>query len=100
MDFMERGTPGNKAIPQVGSGGTCSRRDHQPLSVPLQSEWGIIASSLAEGTRPATALQSISDFHLRGDAKQIDEIQNALGALYQGEGSVGTRGSTDPPGNA
>jgi uncharacterized protein (DUF1501 family) len=39
-----------------------------------------------QGAVPATALRSIADFHLGGDAQAVARMQAALAALYGGEG--------------
>jgi uncharacterized protein (DUF1501 family) len=92
MDFMERGTPGEKAILTGWIG-----RHLQQVASSNQSPFravgmGLLLQQSLRGPVQATALQSIADFHLRGDVKQIENIQTALASLYQGDGFVEREG--------
>ncbi|MBI4788269.1 MAG: DUF1501 domain-containing protein [Chloroflexi bacterium] len=92
MDFMERGTPGEKAIPT----GWIGRHLQQVASAnksPFRAVgMGSLLQQSLRGPAPATALQSIADFHLQGDAKRAQQIQDALAALYAGDGFVESEG--------
>ncbi len=92
MDFMERGTPGEKAIPTGWIG-----RHLQLLASATKSPFravgmGSLLQASLRGPVQATALQSIADFHLRGNAKQVDSIQDSLASLYAGDGFVELEG--------
>ncbi len=92
MDFMERGTPGEKAIPT----GWIGRHLQQVASAnksPFRAVgMGSLLQASLRGPVQATALQSIADFHLRGNAKQVDSIQSSLASLYEGDGFVELEG--------
>jgi len=94
MDFMERGTPGEKAIPtgwlarhlQIMAGDNKS---------PFRAVgMGTIVQAALRGPVPATALQSIAQFHLNGNAQEVAKIQSGLAALYQGDDFVDVQGAT------
>lgn len=92
MDFMERGTPGEKSIPTGWIG-----RHLQQMASNSQSPFravgmGTLLQQSLRGPVSATALQSIADFHLLGNAKQTETIQNALASLYDGDGFIETEG--------
>lgn len=92
MDFMERGTPGEKAIPTGWIG-----RHLQQVASSNQSPFravgmGTLLQQSLRGPISATALQSITDFHLRGDGRQIEKFQQVLASLYEGDGFIETEG--------
>lgn len=92
MDFMERGTPGEKAIPTGWIG-----RHLQQVASSNQSPFravgmGTLLQQSLRGPVSATALQSITDFHLRGDGRQIEKFQQALASLYAGDGFIEAEG--------
>ena len=92
MDFMERGTPGEKAIPTGWIG-----RHLQQVASSNQSPFravgmGSLLQASLRGPVQATALQSIANFHLQGDQKKAQAIQDALAALYAGDGFVEAEG--------
>lgn len=92
MDFMERGTPGEKSITTGWIG-----RHLQQMATNNRSPFRAVGlgTNLQQSLRgpiPATALQSIADFHLQGDARQVQQIQNALAALYAGTDLVEENG--------
>jgi uncharacterized protein (DUF1501 family) len=89
MDYMERGTPGEKSL---GSGwlarhlqSTTWENDSPFRAVGI----GAMLQSSLRGPVSATAMQSIAQFHLGGDnqAAEIAEFQNTLAQLY-GTGSL------------
>lgn len=85
MDFMERGTPGSKAIPTgwigryLGSVDTGNRSPFRAVGM------GTLLQASLRGPVPATALKSIADFHLGGRTAQASEIarfQTGISSLY------------------
>lgn len=92
MDFMERGTPGDKAIPTGWIG-----RHLQMVATSNASPFravgmGTLLQQSLRGPISATALQSVADFHLQGDQKKAQAIQNAIASLYEGDGFIETNG--------
>lgn len=92
MDFMERGTPGEKAIPTGWIG-----RHLQVVASKNQSPFravgmGTLLQQSLRGPVSATALQSIADFHLQGDQKKLAPFQDALASLYSGDGFIEANG--------
>src|SRR5207253_3275018 len=84
MDYMERGTPGEKAM-QTGWIG----RHLQAMASSNQSPFravglGTIVQQSMRGTIPTIALQSIADFHLRGEQQELARIQQSISSLYDG----------------
>lgn len=92
MDFMERGTPGEKSIPTGWIG-----RHLQTMASSNQSPFraigmGTLLQQSLRGPVSATSLQSIADFHLQGDQKKIASFQNALASLYAGDSFIEAQG--------
>ena len=92
MDFMERGTPGDKAIPTGWIG-----RHLQLMASNNQSPFraigmGTLLQQSLRGPVTATALQSIADFHLQGDQKKLAVFQDAQASLYAGDGLLEAQG--------
>lgn len=93
MDYMERGTPGEK---QISTGWLA--RHLQVAAVENGSPFravgfGSLLPSSLRGPIPAIALKSIEDFHL-GRQKQGGEIaqfQNAISAMYSADTNLGMR---------
>ena len=90
MDYMERGTPGQKQIPT----GWLARH-LQTVAVHNQSPFravgmGPILPASLHGPVSATALDSIAQFHLGGanPGAQITRFQNELALLYAGGGML------------
>lgn len=84
MDYMERGTPGEKQM-QTGWIG----RHLQAMASSNQSPFravglGTIVQQSMRGTIPTIALQSIADFHLRGEQQELGRIQQTISSLYDG----------------
>jgi uncharacterized protein (DUF1501 family) len=85
MDYMERGTPGSQTI----STGWINRH-LQALTAagdanasPFRAVgFGTLLQASLRGPVPATALQSIADFHLKGNASEAQAFQNSLALLY------------------
>ncbi|MFN8499370.1 MAG: DUF1501 domain-containing protein [Anaerolineae bacterium] len=92
MDYMERGTPGEKQIPT----GWLARHLASVASVnnsPFRAVgMGGTVQAALRGPIPATALQSIATYHLNGNTQEIAKIQATLAALYQGTGSIEQQG--------
>jgi uncharacterized protein (DUF1501 family) len=93
MDFMERGTPGEKTIPTGWIGRHLQQMASQNKSPFRAVGMGSIVQESLIGPVAATALQSISSFHLNGNPQQIAQVQNALASLYEGDGFVEVEGS-------
>jgi uncharacterized protein (DUF1501 family) len=82
MDYMERGTPGEKQIPTGWIARhlmTASWENASPFRAVGMG--GVLQASL-RGPVPATALRSITQFHLGGDPGAVSAIQGALSSLY------------------
>jgi uncharacterized protein (DUF1501 family) len=82
MDYMERGTPGEKRLTTGWIG-----RHLQTLATENQSPFravgiGAMLQASLRGPVPALALRSIAEFHLRGREEEIAEVQAALEQLY------------------
>lgn len=92
MDFMERGTPGEKAIPTGWIGRYLQQAASANQSPFRAVGMGSLLQASLRGPVQATALQSIADFHLQGDAKKAQSIQDALASLYDGNGFVEAEG--------
>ncbi|MFN8482777.1 MAG: DUF1501 domain-containing protein [Anaerolineae bacterium] len=92
MDYMERGTPGEKQIPT----GWLARHLASVASVnnsPFRAVgMGGTVQAALRGPIPATALQSIATYHLNGNPQEIAKIQATLAALYQGTATVEQQG--------
>ncbi len=84
MDFMERGTPGEKQIPT----GWLARHLQSAAwenDSPLRAVgFGSMLQSSLRGPVPATALKSIADFHLggRSDVRELEVFQASLAGMY------------------
>lgn len=92
MDFMERGTPGEKTIPTGWIGRHLQVMVSQNQSPFRAVGMGTLLQQSLRGPVPATTLQSIADFHLQGDQKKIAAFQEALASLYSGDGWLETQG--------
>lgn len=84
MDYMERGTPGEKAMPTGWIGRHLQVQASDNKSPFRAVGLGAMVQQSLRGPIPAIALQSIADFHLRGDAKEIGKIQQTIASLYDG----------------
>lgn len=92
MDFMERGTPGEKAMPTGWIGRHLAQVATNNKSPFRAVGMGTLLQQALRGPVSATALQSISDFHLRGDNRQVQQFQTALASLYDGDGFIESEG--------
>ncbi|MBI1802660.1 MAG: DUF1501 domain-containing protein, partial [Chloroflexi bacterium] len=93
MDYMERGTPGEKAIPT----GWLARHLQATASSnksPFRAVgMGSMLQAALRGPVPATALQSIADFHLRGGGAELKNFQASLASLYSGSDLIEMEGT-------
>ncbi len=93
MDFMERGTPGEKAIPTGWIGRHLQQMASNNKSPFRAVGMGSLLQQSLRGPVAATSLQSIADFHLKGDSRQVEYFQNALASLYEGDGFLASEGT-------
>ena len=82
MDYMERGTPGEKSIPTGWIGRHLQTAPWQNESPFRAIGMGGVMQAALRGPIPVTTLNSISDFHLQGDVSQLTEIRARLESLY------------------
>jgi uncharacterized protein (DUF1501 family) len=82
MDYMERGTPGEKSIPTGWIGRHLQTAPWQNESPFRAIGMGGVMQAALRGPIPVTTLKSISDFHLQGDVSQLTEIRATLESLY------------------
>jgi uncharacterized protein (DUF1501 family) len=82
MDYMERGTPGEKSIPTGWIGRHLQTAPWQNDSPFRAIGMGGVMQAALRGPVPVTSLQSIADFHLQGDSSQLTDIRQRLAALY------------------
>ena len=82
MEYMERGTPGEKSTP---SGWLARHLASAPWSNPSPFRavgMGTMVQSALRGPISALSLKSIADFHLSGRDDQLGALQRALSQLY------------------
>ncbi|MDK1118403.1 MAG: DUF1501 domain-containing protein, partial [Anaerolineae bacterium] len=82
MDYMERGTPGEKAIPTGWIGRHLQTAPWQNESPFRAVGMGGVMQAALRGPVPVTTLKSIADFHLGGDMAQLAGFRQSLAALY------------------
>ena len=82
MDYMERGTPGEKSIPTGWIGRHLQTAPWQNESPFRAIGMGGVMQAALRGPIPVTTLKSISDFHLQGDVSQLTDIRARLESLY------------------
>ncbi len=93
MDFMERGTPGEKAIPtgwlarHMQTAASSNKSPFRAIGM------GAMLQASLRGPVPATALASIAQFHLNGNTQEIAKFQQSLAALYQGDNFLDQEGT-------
>lgn len=83
MDYMERGTPGEKSIPTGWIGRHLQTATWQNESPFRAIGMGGIVQAALRGPVPVTTLKSIADFHLQGDTSRLAELRQSLAALYE-----------------
>ena len=88
MDYMERGTPGEKQIPTGWIGRHLQTAPWQNESPFRAVGMGGVMQASLRGPIPVTTLQSIADFHLAGRARDLEQIQRTLAGLYSFGGSL------------
>lgn len=92
MDYMERGTPGDK---QVGTGWLARHLQFAATEngSPFRAiGFGALLPSSLRGPIPAIALQSIADFHLGGQYKgRIEQFQTAISSMYSADETLNLR---------
>ena len=83
MDYMERGTPGEK---QIASGWIARHL----LTAPWENESpfraigiGVGLQASLRGPIPAAALKSVAEFHLPGNPRGVAVLQQTLSSLYE-----------------
>lgn len=84
MDYMERGTPGQKSSNDGWLGrhlATTAKQNDSPFRA---IGMGSILQQSLRGPVPAAALQSIADFHLQGRSADLAIFRQQLEALYGG----------------
>jgi uncharacterized protein (DUF1501 family) len=107
MDWMERGTPGERRLLSGWLGRHLAAVDPANTSPFRAIGFGDLVQASLRGTIPATSLASIADFHLQGFEDQISRFQGTLAALYSGTtfldvqalqtfGAVGRLAAADP----
>ena len=94
MDFMERGTPGEKQIPTGWLGRHLQITAGQNNSPFRAVGFGSMLQTSLRGPVPATALQSIARFHLQGRQDLIAQFQKSLEAMYNGSDTLAAEGHT------
>ncbi|MBE2194241.1 MAG: DUF1501 domain-containing protein [Anaerolinea sp.] len=82
MEFMERGTPGSKNAPNGWLNRHLQTSAWQNSSPFRAVGMGTMLPSSLHGMIPALALNSITEFHLRGDERQAQIAAQALANLY------------------
>ena len=82
MDFMERGTPGERKLVSGWIGRHLASLTSANDSPFRAVGFGQIVQASLRGPVPATALASISDFHLQGF--EAERFQATLAGLYSG----------------
>jgi uncharacterized protein (DUF1501 family) len=91
MDYMERGTPGQKQIPTGWLARHLQTAAWQNNSPFRAVGIGAMLPASLRGPIPATALESIADFHLGGKTnnQRIEQFQKILSQLYSNTGDLG-----------
>jgi uncharacterized protein (DUF1501 family) len=84
MDWMERGTPGERVLLSGWLGRHLAAVDPTNSSPFRAIGFGDLVQASLRGTVPATSLASIADFHLQGFEDQISRFQGTLASLYSG----------------
>ena len=94
MDYMERGTPGEKQIPTGWLGRHLQITAGQNNSPFRAVGFGTMLQTSLRGPVAATALRSIADFHLRGNSAALAQFQQSLSNLYAGPDILAQEGQT------
>lgn len=91
MDYMERGTPGEKSIPTGWIGRHLQTAPWQNDSPFRAIGMGGVMQASLRGPVPVTTLQSIADFHLQGDISRLADIRQRLAELYSLSSSLDSK---------
>ena len=93
MDYMERGTPGEKHIPTGWLARHLQVAANENGSPFRAVGFGTLLPSSLRGPVPAIALQSIADFHLGGkyQGEEVDQFQSAIFEMYATDTMLGSR---------
>ncbi len=94
MDYMERGTPGEKQIATGWIGRHLQTAPWQNQSPFRAIGMGGIMQASLRGPVPVTTLQSIANFHLQGRLQDLARIQQTLASLYAQGSSLDTAAAT------
>lgn len=94
QDFMERGTPGEKKLSTGWLGRHLTSMRSQNNSPFRAVGMGTMLQAALRGPVPAVTLQSIADFHLQGDTREVARFQQQLAQLYSGEGWLDEQGQS------
>jgi uncharacterized protein (DUF1501 family) len=86
MDWLERGTPGDRRLLSGWLGRHLAAVDATNTSPFRAIGFGGLVQASLRGPVPATALSSIADFHLQGFEDQLARFQSTLASLYSGSG--------------
>ncbi|MBM3129323.1 MAG: DUF1501 domain-containing protein [Chloroflexi bacterium] len=92
MDYMERGTPGDKSLTTGWLGRYLQTAASSGSSAFRAVGLGTIVPQSLRGPIAATALQSIPDFRLQVDARLAQRTQTALATLYAGTSFIEENG--------
>ncbi len=85
MDYMERGTPGEKQVPSGWLARHLETLASENASPFRAVGFGAMLQASLRGSTPALALSSVEDFHLGGrrSAPELERFQAVLSNLYR-----------------
>lgn len=92
MELMERGVEAASGPASGWLGRHLASLDTQNNSPLRALSIGERVPRMLQGNVPATALRSITDFHLKGDGAAAQEMQRALARLYADDAVLGENG--------
>jgi uncharacterized protein (DUF1501 family) len=95
MDSMERGAGAQSSLGTGWLGRHLASLNTGNQSPLRAVGMGSILQAALRGPVPVTVLQSIADFHLKGRTQELPVIQQALLALYAGDGGAEGSGADD-----
>jgi len=88
MDLIERGTDGEQGASSGWLGRYLASTSNAGDSPLRAIGWGENLQTSLHGYVSATALQSITDFHLAGDSERQNQVMAALTQLYQPDAAL------------
>jgi uncharacterized protein (DUF1501 family) len=94
MDYMERGTPGQKTDRRGWLGRHLQTMVTQNESPFRAVGMGTMLQASLRGPVPAVTLQSIAEFHLQGRESEVARFQEHLQQLYGGDGWLEQEGQS------